>query len=802
MSGNHKQSGSQGSVRRARERIEGGGLSHPTPVRQPPPVPAAFKCHEQGSRGAIISRPTPIPKWPLQEREEARNEAVQENIPWWARGPAPQRPARPSNVPSILDSSKVQEYAPSMPYNPASGQEEASTPDSDVFPTPGRPLTASSSGTVPDFLLQHNNVTQQGAGRKPSNIGPPPSGRRGNSSFYSTNSFVSPIPEESPEPSPRAVKSFASSKVIPSSWGSAPRDSEIVKMYEDMPENPPYNRPPSPQEEEVSLVRQASLGRRGKPSLRTLSKAQGDSNNSETGSAGAKSPTQSTQTTPATQTTQAPRSPIAANANTAALKPSGLRKEVEIPSHPQHERSYSSSSDSSIDDLEKPPIPVSMLDHPSLKELEMDELNSMNQRKIDARRPPRLNIDAVREAEARGSLTSLPDLIRRATRVAHNLDNGKTASKMGLMDILNASGDNKRPRRHSGSISDILASFPPPGVATPDGPRHRANPAVTFPSEYDAHDQEKQVRRCCGIRRSVFILVILLLIIIIAAAVLIPVFLIVLPRQQESNSTQANDLSLDADSCEAIQPCKNGGISIGSKDSCSCVCVNGFRGSDCAIPGDSSCTTLDISDDSNDFNNATIGSALPRLFESAESDFNIPLDASKIVKLFNAEDVSCTSENAIVTFNGANRKRGVSPHSEHFLRKHPGHKRPSIVVRNEELEVIDNTIPTPTKSPTATPTSTSTSIPTLSAETLDFARIAVLYMFEQAGDFSDTVTAQEKIQRFLRGAEKSASSEGGNDAMMEYLAKPQDISVDEVEFRLNFADFTIDMGGNVVGGGK
>jgi hypothetical protein len=41
------------------------------------------------------------------------------------------------------------------------------------------------------------------------------------------------------------------------------------------------------------------------------------------------------------------------------------------------------------------------------------------------RRPPRLDIDAVRDAEARGSLTSLPDLIRRATRLAAMMDRGK-----------------------------------------------------------------------------------------------------------------------------------------------------------------------------------------------------------------------------------------------------------------------------------------------------------------------------------------------------------------------------------------
>jgi hypothetical protein len=41
------------------------------------------------------------------------------------------------------------------------------------------------------------------------------------------------------------------------------------------------------------------------------------------------------------------------------------------------------------------------------------------------RRPPKLDIDAVRRAEERGSMTSLPDLIRRATRLATMIDHGK-----------------------------------------------------------------------------------------------------------------------------------------------------------------------------------------------------------------------------------------------------------------------------------------------------------------------------------------------------------------------------------------
>lgn len=40
------------------------------------------------------------------------------------------------------------------------------------------------------------------------------------------------------------------------------------------------------------------------------------------------------------------------------------------------------------------------------------------------RRPPRLDMEAVEKAQARGSITSLPDLIRRATRLAAIIDRG------------------------------------------------------------------------------------------------------------------------------------------------------------------------------------------------------------------------------------------------------------------------------------------------------------------------------------------------------------------------------------------
>jgi hypothetical protein len=59
---------------------------------------------------------------------------------------------------------------------------------------------------------------------------------------------------------------------------------------------------------------------------------------------------------------------------------------------------------------------------------------TMSDKRPGGRRPPRLDLGAVRAAEARGSLTSLPDLIRRATRLATNLEHGRTASRNDLLN--------------------------------------------------------------------------------------------------------------------------------------------------------------------------------------------------------------------------------------------------------------------------------------------------------------------------------------------------------------------------------
>jgi hypothetical protein len=65
------------------------------------------------------------------------------------------------------------------------------------------------------------------------------------------------------------------------------------------------------------------------------------------------------------------------------------------------------------------------------------------------RRPPRLDMDAVRDAEARGSLTSLPDLIRRATKLAAMMDRGKRpGSRLNDLNDFPMSSDEKDRELH------------------------------------------------------------------------------------------------------------------------------------------------------------------------------------------------------------------------------------------------------------------------------------------------------------------------------------------------------------------
>jgi hypothetical protein len=453
---------------------------------------------------------------------------------------------------------------------------------------------------------------------------------------------------------------------------------------------------------------------------------------------------------------------------------------------------------------------------------------SMSDKVPSNRRPPHLDMDAVRDSEARGSVTSLPDLIRRATKLAANLDRGKTASRTGMLDLINY--EKKEQKRRSGSISDILASFPPPSRGTPDGTRPSSRwPSPFSPSklghrmsyltshESGSTQMPRTQRRCCGMSLCTFVVIMILLAMLIAAAIVVPVVLIVLPRQRQNAANAAGKANLSH--CSEVMPCQNGGASVVSGESCQCICVNGFTGDRCGTVADPGCTTTDVGTGSQKVPDATLGNAIPRLLDGASTNYSIPLNSSAILSIFSTSNLSCTSENALVTFNGQSMKaRDVtqkpadddlypSPHSTSLHLPTPS-PEDDLLPQFEPRQVQTSNgivfqMPTATTAPTSSsrsstksatsssPSSTSSSNPSSKGptpETFDFARIAVLFVLEQTGQLNTAVKAQDEMRNFLlAGMSSNATMSLGSAG---------------VDYNLNFANFSIALGNGTEIGGK
>ncbi|KAL4922209.1 hypothetical protein BDW62DRAFT_79211 [Aspergillus aurantiobrunneus] len=786
----------KGSVRRAREMLEVGRRPRVRVTQENAAVPPPRER---------ISQPN---AWPLLgDNNSIRTNVVDPQVRLkGSRGTLPQRPSRhdlPS--PSVYSERSVSDAVPSpLHVNPrAASFSQPFTNQQHIHPAlrESLPITnedmsrksvASSFGSIPSIPDFPPPLPSQ---NKTNTLAPPASMRSG----MNRRSSVSLIPEELPDSPTILNKPYAPSTFTASSWNSEQRESDILGAYMDGDSDGTQE---SPEHGEVTLVRQASLGKRGKPALRTISKPSVEAHqlsgrNSITG------------TTPG-------------QANGASLK--------ELAAGLASRGSFDSSSQESGIDPEKPPIVLgedisahnsyddsmrSVGNHPGPLP---QRTPTMSEMRPGARRPPRLNMNAVREAEARGSLTSLSDLIKRATKLATNLEHGRTASRN---DLLNFGGGSRHPfgdpNRKSGSIKDILASFPNP-AATPEGRSswptfwRRSTPHQLNSQEQGQETgQEKgntQRRRCCGMPMWAFITACIILLLVIAAAVLIPIFLVAVPRENKSsNSSNAQ--------CENSTPCSNGGVSVSSGDDCSCVCVNGFTGSRCTTTGDASCATTEITRNSTS-RNATVGDNLPRLFQDSQDNFSIPLDPVTIMALFSQNNVSCTTENALVSFKGLssndNKRRALFPDFVNKDRPMSGNEEPNIPIPsyvptatllprdvatkngilfedNKTEESPNSGEPTPSPTNQAIPTST----PTVTTEIVDFSRIAVLYILQKTGALDAAMFSAESIQRHLE--DSYSNSTGGNFSF--------DLARAGVKgsFTLDFEDFTItDFDNDTVGG--
>ncbi|TDZ54733.1 hypothetical protein CTRI78_v006071 [Colletotrichum trifolii] len=673
----------------------------PSPTRLPRPTPPAALQNRDGGVGMAISRPIQTPQWPLPGPIFSPSPDSEPYRPPPGRGPPPQRPPRPSRVPSILDSSRVQDHTPVFQYTPQPARDSIISQDGSSQPqTPSSRHTQSSLssvGSIPDFplpatvpaaILPPPLPPPLAPPRRSVTLGPPPSSRRGDSSFYSNASFVSPIPEESPRS--RSHTSFASSAAMPKSWGSqSPGYSEGYpdELYEDdayttEDENSQTSRgsgSPYGDGEESKLVRSASLGKMSKPSI-VMNRAP---------SGGEPIPQEVLRPTPSPLQNQLPRSPF--DNGTGYLEASSssghlptMAATAATPSLTADAMLNAFAAASSTDPVDMRKVTPSPRPY--------DRMSAI-------RRPPKLGLDmnSVREMESRGSMTSLPDLIKRATRLAALIDRGRRpasrfdmdgewpdekafARDMGL-DMSSGSSAEK----HQSGLSGMLAAFPPPAT-TPNPPNRgswfrrastaswplapgsrgntpqpmtRAMAARSSPlASLDSNSEEgsiKRRRRCCGLPLWLFIVIVIIVLGIIAAAIVVPLEFFVFRRSRTSTPTAEPALT----ECQNQLQCENGGTNIVSQGVCSCICTGGFTGQTCTIAGATGCTTTNLPGTSSNLNNVTLGQAIPRLLQQSETNFTVPLDGTAILAKFNTESLSCIAQNSLVTFDGRSSRVGA-----------------------------------------------------------------------------------------------------------------------------------------------
>lgn len=753
------------------------------------------------------------------------------------RGAPPPRPPRPAFVPllnpqgshGVQTASSHQEQASPPPIPPKNEEGKASTPSGDD----GARTSDGSSGIatevppvrIPEFPLPAVPLSPSPPMRRGASLGPPPSARKGASMYYSQNSYVSPIPEEMPE----GHSSYASDQVVPSSWGDGPpsyymgddnEEAGGIKAPSMSPEGQDLNLPTDPQDS--AGYRNPSRRSKGSSKevfgshmlgyqepyspagLSPISAVNSETSNSRLWPTGGVSDSGS----PVDQPVNHPQDADGLRPKYLA-PPSGVSPVSPNPTSPAFNTPFSpvSRSQTPAGSKAKHAFGTPETRDPFNTQATASPLTSTSPSSGERgqKRPPGLTLTPPKTGEVRSSQSSLPELIRRATKLASNLDRTRTASRVGAWDGIR--GNEKSARGDDAhSISDILAAFPSPSSSTPTVERQsqRRTSPVGKSSLSNVHgrtnqprmrsDPEKrQRRRCCGMPLWVFALLCLVLLLLITAAVIIPVTLIVLPKQR-------GDKAPTLTSCIQDFPCGNGGTNLLIKKTCRCVCSNGFTGSSCKATAPGGCITADFKAEQSGviYRNATLGSGIPRLLFQAFSNFSIPLETSSLLSLFSSMNLSCADENRLITFNDRSRRRSLplqfaipelsnpnvrpergpsvlSPHSTTppprlmptLLPRDDDSKSPlelaffgddsdtSVVTSNDIILAGPTSVVIPSPSSTATSPEVSRSAsatPRIPQKAFDFARVAVLFILQEAS-LNDAMVARDRLSEALKNAQ-------------------------------------------------
>jgi len=172
--------------------------------------------------------------------------------------------------------------------------------------------------------------------------------------------------------------------------------------------------------------------------------------------------------------------------------------------------------------------------------------------------------------------------------------------------------------------------------------------------------------------------------------------------------------------------------------------------------------------------NTTLGDAIPRLLTAADRNYSIPLNAQALVGLFNQAGLSCAGENALISFadgdggsSKAKRASGTMVEKRQDGSATTTSSAAAGTATSNGIVFESGASPTPTTtgSDDASSTSSSSASATSSSSSSgstdskqDFARIAILYIFQTSGQLSQAVAAQNSLANYFDGSTSISSS--------------------------------------------
>lgn len=383
------------------------------------------------------------PAWPLASN--ASNQYPQ------IHGTAPQRPPRPNYIPSGLSEHGIVDHAQlqSQQYSRGEIQQQTKywepnygTPGS-ITPgtTSSRDSAGSSVGSIPDFPIPAVPVNASQSGpKRAQNVGPPPIQRRGPSYYYSQSSYVAPIPEENIDMPQHAGYPPRRIEVPSQAWQNSAQDFYIDR-------SPSLSTPGDHLVESAGLLGNASTGNQHKPSLTTARPAI----NTLLPQKGlvASKPIVIDHTHLAAEHTVFVESMDSDDEDTSlrgrdSMEGTTFLRETSADSD-LHAGGFLGEKDMIVS------LTASRDHSPRRQDPRVEHLMVGLEKggaipigtappivEVETRAKPAA-FDFTSEASNRASLTSLTDLIKRATKVKTNLEKGRTASRLGLLDFFTPS---------------------------------------------------------------------------------------------------------------------------------------------------------------------------------------------------------------------------------------------------------------------------------------------------------------------------------------------------------------------------